>query len=697
MRGKDSFSRHISAEFPVGSAYTGIGIPFPLECGALQAVASALELMNEPAALLSSSARVLVANSSFAAVTGAGVGAALGERITAKSWVRLSALLSTASKGLQADLHAELLGCNDECIAIGATASPFYPPVPGETDCVLLRLGPGSRGLEPDGHESGGAWKHHFPDRLDFIRTGTDHEELLERLEALVQRPLSRGELIKALEIMRTKGLAVLYPCGADQEKAASHSGAAHATELRLVAIAPSPEGEAGVLAIARDGVIDPAKAERDWQLARQDALTGLSNRRAFEALLQRDFASVVSGNHEYLALLYVDLDGFKMVNDQGGHEAGDMMLREVAKALKGTAAQHGEADLAIGRLGGDEFAISCPVTCHKDGLDMAWRVLEAIAGISFDRGETTFRIGASIGVTMVHASDCKAGVTAADILHRADMASLAGKKIDEPTVFHAPSVAAEPERIWRPGRIHAGSAAPKAGELDLFVQPIRLLANGRLAASEVLLRTPGKGRGKQSPLELVKAAERRGYVSRIDCWVLDRVIDHLASAPVRTPLSVNICGQSAASGELWQMLRARVGKDPVLARSLCLELREADLLADVEGIGSFMKRASGLGCQLAIDSFGGGWSAVSTALDIKVDWLKLDESLTKQLAGAPVLARITRPLVRQLAKTGIRSIAKSVETIEEYENLKALGITAVQGYLIGRPQRMSADCKAAR
>ncbi|WP_150523621.1 EAL domain-containing protein [Roseibium sediminis] len=696
MRGGDSFSRQIHADPSVVPERARVVVAPSSQEATIEAIGAILRLSHEPLALLSVSSGVLAANSAFTALTGACSGTILGERISPTSWSRLSALLTTAPKGIQAELQAELLDCNGRRIAMAAKALPLPAFLPGEAGQVVLRLVGKERGATL-GDPGFALWNEHFPDRVVFINSAATENELSDRLERLAQGAIVRSQLATALEIVRTEGAAVLYPRTGDHEENCSLGDVANATELRLVAVASTPQRESGILAIARDGVIDPVAAKRNQQLARQDPLTGLANRRAFGALVQRDLERFKSGNSECLALIYVDLDGFKTVNDQGGHETGDLMLREVANVLRRSVGELGHPDAPVGRLGGDEFAVSCTVACHEDGLDMAWRVLKGIVDIRLERNGSIYRIGASIGVAVIQARDCMAGTKASDILHQADIASLAGKNFDEPTVFNAPWPAAEPVRLVAPRGVCTGPKTPKAGELELFVQPIRLFASGRLAAGEVLLRTPEAGRGRRSPRELVTTAVRRGYISRIDCWVLDQIIDRLASAPARMLLSVNICGQSAVSGDLWQMLRTRVGKDPVLAKSLCLELRETDLLSDIDGVGTFMRRASGLGCQLAIDSFGGGWAAVSAALDLKVDWLKLDASLTKQLAGGPVLATITRPLVHQLAGAGIRTIAKNVETTEEYRSLKALGVTAVQGYLIGRPQKMSAECRVLR
>lgn len=696
MRGGDSFSRQIHADPSVVPERTRMVVAPSSKEATIEAIGAILQLSHEPLALLSVSSGVLEANSAFTALTGACSGTILRERISPTSWSRLSALLTTATKGIQADLQAELLDCDGCRIAMAAKALPLPASMPGEAGRVVLRLVGKERGATL-GDPGSALWNEHFPDRLDFINSAATESELSDRLERLAQGPIVQSQLASTLEIVRTEGAAVLYPRTGDHEENYSLEDVANATELRLVAVAPTPQRESGILAIARDGVIDPVAAKRNQQLARQDPLTGLANRRAFGALVQRDLERFKSGNSGCLALIYVDLDGFKTVNDQGGHETGDLMLREAANVLRRSVGELGPPDAPVGRLGGDEFAVSCTVACHEDGLDMAWRVLKGIVDIRLERNGSIYRIGASIGVAVIQARDCMAGTKASDILHQADIASLAGKKFDEPTVFHAPWPAAEPVRLVAPRGVCTGPKTPKAGELELFVQPIRLFANGRLAAGEVLLRTPEAGRGRRSPRELVTTAERRGYISRIDCWVLDQIIDRLASMPARMLLSVNICGQSAVSGDLWQMLRTRVGKDPVLAKSLCLELRETDLLSDIDGVGTFMRRASGLGCQLAIDSFGGGWAAVSAALDLKVDWLKLDEGLTKQLAGGPVLATITRPLVHQLARAGIRTIAKNVETTEEYQSLKALGVTAVQGYLIGRPHKLGAQFSVLR
>lgn len=424
---------------------------------------------------------------------------------------------------------------------------------------------------------------------------------------------------------------------------------------------------------VVRFAISSMSRARRS---ARRDDLTGLESRRGARAGFDRAQARARSEGAG-MALLLVDLDGFKAVNDHQGHAAGDELLRLVSGQLTQIVRPH---DI-VGRIGGDEFVVVLThVRSNDDVVGIADRVVEAVRTAARLHGHET-KVTASVGATRVNDN-----ASFEQAMDSADIAMYAAKRQGKDrVVFSGPTV----EAALGPPRTRTEiERAAEQGDLVLFYQPIIDLRTGSLAGAEALVRW-GPGGRWTSTEKVIEDMERNGSILELDSWVL-RTSPRLVASLGLSHVSINISPVSASEPSFAEAL----GRVSLADMTVDLELTERQPTYDLEQSARFIDQAQESGCRVFLDDFGCGHSSLSRLRRLPVDGIKIDRSFVTDLR--PEASR-EKSLVRGLASLGqdlgLEVIVEGVETAEQAGIIGELGISLGQGYWFARPMR-SADLR---
>ncbi|HEX8624315.1 MAG TPA: EAL domain-containing protein [Allosphingosinicella sp.] len=416
--------------------------------------------------------------------------------------------------------------------------------------------------------------------------------------------------------------------------------------------------------------------AERIAHLAFHDSLTGLPNRAVFADHLTGTVAKA-GESADTVAVLCVDLDGFKAINDVYGHPAGDALLIAAAQRLRSAVRGHE----LVARLGGDEFAVvqSGGEQPGHAGL-LAQRVVEALSE-PFALGSDTVRISASVGVALFPAD-------AADpesLIKNADMALYRAKGDGRGTArFYE---AAMDEALRRRRQLEADlRQAIGRGELCVHYQPLADLESGAILGFEALLRWNHAQLGAIGPATFIPLAEESGYIVKLGQWVLREACGEAARWTPALKLSVNLSPIQFTQGDLAaevEAILAETGLDPA---RLELEVTEGLLIKDAGKAIAILERLKELGVQISMDDFGTGYSSLSYFRLFPFDKVKIDQSFIRDMIDNPQARAIIRSVIGLGQGLGMPVVAEGVETEEQLEALRAEGCDQVQGYWISRP-----------
>ena len=424
--------------------------------------------------------------------------------------------------------------------------------------------------------------------------------------------------------------------------------------------------GVPGYTLLARD-VGDRVRLEAELRrLASTDALTGLCNRFGFLAVLDERLSAGPA------AVLFIDLDGFKAVNDLYGHGAGDRLLREVAAALRTEL----KPDDVAARLGGDEFAVLTGSRDREGAEALALRVADRLRRLPSDAGGRT---GASIGVAVGQATDAES------LLGDADLAMYQAK-----TAGGGRRIAFEPamrEQLNERARVHAALERARDGEgLLLDMQPIVAIADGRWIGFEALLRWQD-GPNTRLPESFLPMAEETGLIVPIGAWALRASLDWLATYPdPNAGISVNLAGRQVAEAGLVDLVATELERSGVAPNRLTLEITEQTAVQDLERAGASLQPLRALGVHVSLDDFGTGFSSLGYLAQLPVDELKIDRRFVAGLGRRDQDDVLVAAVTGLAADLGLRLVAEGVETAQQATALLARGCTLGQGYRFGAP-----------
>jgi diguanylate cyclase (GGDEF)-like protein len=407
-------------------------------------------------------------------------------------------------------------------------------------------------------------------------------------------------------------------------------------------------------------------------QQAYRDPLTHLANRALFVARLQESLARP-DGT---ATILYVDLDDFKRINDEGGHAAGDTVLVALAEHMRACVRP---ADLAA-RLGGDEFALLLEDVDDLHGERVAERILDALVSVPVE--DRRLAVGASIGIASARAGH----VSRDELMRQADSAMYRAKQAGKGQV-----------RVWTPEMRASGlTAAPRgaeiraaleAGEIVAHYQPIVSLATGEVVALEALARWQHPRHGLLGPSDFVPMAEETGQVTTLDRSILEQACRAAAALPRIAPaVHVNVSGVGLATRELTGAVEAALTETGLSPWRLVIELTESVLASDQPAAADVLSGLRDMGVRIALDDFGTGYSSLAALRELPVDMLKVPKPFVDGRGRTQHDRALLTMMVQLGALFDLQVVAEGIERPEQFALLRELGCELGQGYLLGRP-----------
>ncbi len=409
---------------------------------------------------------------------------------------------------------------------------------------------------------------------------------------------------------------------------------------------------------------------ERIAYLARYDSLTDLPNRTLFQEALAQACAQPTR-----FAVLCLDLDGFKAVNDTFGHSTGDALLAAVAGRLR-TSVREGDV---VARLGGDEFAVLQAGADAEAASLLAQRLIERVAD-PFQVGGSSLTVGVSIGI----ASEC-AGLFPDDLLRTADLALYHSKTAGRGTwCFFKPEMAI---RAQEKHRLQADLRyAIDHDELTLDFQPIVDIGSGDVIGAEALARWTHPVRGRVSPAEFIPAAEEAGLIYPLGAWVLRRACEQAAGWAGKSRVAVNLSPLQFRDPGLLDLIDTVLADTGLPATRLELEITESVFLDALDTTLTCLYALRSRGIHIALDDFGTGYSSLSYLRSFPFDKVKIDQSFIRDLGVTDNALAIIQAIVGMAGSLGMCTTGEGVETHAQAELLRRTGCSQVQGYFFGRP-----------
>jgi diguanylate cyclase (GGDEF)-like protein/PAS domain S-box-containing protein len=435
--------------------------------------------------------------------------------------------------------------------------------------------------------------------------------------------------------------------------------------------------GEPRYLIHVIDDVTERRRAdEKIAHMAHYDALTDLPNRALFREQIERELAKVAEGGQ--FALLYIDIDEFKGINDSLGHHVGDELLKAVAGRLRGCLKQ---GDL-IARLGGDEFAvIQAGIQSSADVLCFVTRIYEAIRQPYHCLGHQ-LSTDASIGIALAPHD----GTELDQLVKNADLAMYGAKaegrrthRFFEPEMDASAKARLNMEQDLRQALVNGG--------FEIHYQPLVDLRTNDVSGCEALLRWRHPERGMVSPAEFIPVAEDTGLITELGDWVLRMACNEAATWPAHVRVAVNVSPVQLKCDTLALRIAGALAASGLDPRRLELEITEAVLIRDDEAALSILHQLRSIGVRIALDDFGTGYSSLSYLKRFPFDKIKIDRCFVADIAetsGAPV---IVQAVVNIAAASNMTTVAEGVETEAQRDLLRALGCTQMQGYLFSPPK----------
>ena len=418
------------------------------------------------------------------------------------------------------------------------------------------------------------------------------------------------------------------------------------------------------------------------------DNLTGLANRALFMDHLRMTIERGKSRHSNPYAVLFLDFDRFKVINDSLGHAEGDLLLKQIARRLE-LATRTGDL---IGRLGGDEFVILLSeMLVEADAVQIAERIQESLE-IPFDLTGNEVYISASIGIALSAAGHTRAE----DMLRDADIAMYRAKakgraryQVFDQEMHEQATSHLQLETEMR--------QALERGEFALYYQPIVNLETNRLAGFEALVRWIHPKRGLISPLEFITAAEENNLILPLGRWILQESCRQLREWQKKNPaaenlkVSVNLSSKQFLQSDLAEQVVLSLVAADLAPRCLKLEITESYLMENSEKVTEIMERLRGIGVEISLDDFGTGYSSLSYLHRLPVDYLKIDRSFVSRMADSRENSEIVYTIIKLAQNLKMKVIAEGIETLEQLEHLKNLNCEYGQGFYFSKPVEAAA------
>lgn len=440
-----------------------------------------------------------------------------------------------------------------------------------------------------------------------------------------------------------------------------------------------------GTVLTFRDISEERKLAHRLSYQATHDPLTGLVNRREFERRLDRVLSSSRHGSPH--ALIFMDLDQFKIVNDTCGHIAGDELLRQISVLMRTRIRTRD----TFARLGGDEFGVLLEHCPRAEAISVAHTLRELVQDFRFGWQDKSFIIGVSIG--LVDLADVSE--SSASILRAADSACYAAKDRGRNRVYvYQPDDHAVARRLvetqWMP-RIQQ---ALNEGRMRLYLQPIVPIGRGRPRHQfgEILVRLVDEQGRVVLPGAFLPAAERYGQMNAIDRWVVSETFNALktlGAAQRQRVLAINLSGQSLSNEDFLDFVIDRIRSSQIITASLCFEITETAAISDLRSALTFITNLRELGCRFSLDDFGSGLSSFGYLKTLPIDYLKIDGRFVKEIVTDRVDAAMVEAIQRLANVMGLETIAEWVENADTLAKLTAMHIDYAQGFHVAPPRPM--------
>ena len=491
----------------------------------------------------------------------------------------------------------------------------------------------------------------------------------------LVERQIASAEQVRAIKAALDRVQAM--------QQAAVYEFQSRNGRMLVVTIAPAAEG--GVLMLTEDATERKATEALIEQMARFDELTGLANRFEFNGQLAEAFKKQERTGQAF-ALLYIDLDGFKQVNDNLGHDIGDKVLVQTAARLKAAIRQ---SDM-LARFGGDEFVLILPAADVDTVRIIAQRMIEAM-GRAFELDTKTVYVTASIGIALAPTD----GANPADLLRHADTALYKAKSAGRNTAtFFDPAMA---EEMLDRHEIEVDlRQATAEGALQLYYQPIIDLRTQQVVTREALMRWPHPTRGMVPPGIFIPIAEQSGLIAGMGDWAIAQACLDAAKWPDGVGVSVNVSPlQFREPVRLVQTV-----KDALLAAGLApgrltLEVTESLLIEDNKATLELINELRTIGIKFALDDFGTGYSSLAYLSTYPFSQVKIDQSFSRNVNADEASKAIIEAVCQLARRLSMNVVVEGIETEAQRMAVQLLGAQRAQGYLFGRPEPVSEFVKS--
>lgn len=422
---------------------------------------------------------------------------------------------------------------------------------------------------------------------------------------------------------------------------------------------------------------INTAKLEK---MAMFDVLTGLPNRNMLTFQIEKQLASSIRDDR-LVALMFMDLDDFKKVNDSHGHDVGDKLLKAAAMRISKPIR---ESDIAS-RFGGDEFVILLSNIESKKHVDtVAKKLIEEFKEPIIVDG-VTFYVSISIGIAITNHSRA----TPVELLRHADIAmyEAKAKKGAEYRVYDATMNLKVMQKVELESEARE---ALRDDQFSLALQPQIEMHTGRLVGFEALLRWQHPKKGNISPADFIPLLENTSFMLELDYWVITRstyLIRELKNSGYPdVKMAINLSAGQFLDPSLPEFLQQQIIKNDIAPDQVCLELTETVLVSDIKRATSIMQNIRDMGCMLAIDDFGTGYSSLSYLKSLPADYIKIDRSFVANIASSADDRNIVHSTISMVRNMGMQVVAEGIETSEQYELLCHFDCNLGQGYLISRP-----------